>query len=96
MDADLRAPGGQRGSISQGRTPWEIGEFWDAHDLTEYSEQTRDVTQQVEVALPPRPVRVVVDPDLLQEARAAAERRGISLEMLVNLAIREALDRRAS
>jgi hypothetical protein len=96
MDIDPHEPGGQLSSISQARTLWEIGEFWDTHDLTTYDEQTEDVTDQFEVRLPAKPLRVAVDPDLLHEASAAARRRGISLETLVNLAIREALDRRAS
>lgn len=96
MDADLHNAGGQLSSISGGKTPWEIGEFWDTHDLTEYDEQTKDVTDQVEVHLPAKPLRVAVDPGLLEEASATARRRGISLETLINLAIREALDRRAS
>jgi hypothetical protein len=96
MDVNPREPGGQVSSISGARTLWEIGEFWDSHDLTDYDEQTEEVTDQVEMRLPARPLRVAVDPDLLQEASATARRRGISLETLVNLAIREALDRRAS
>ncbi len=96
MDIDPHEPGGQVSSISGARTLWEIGEFWDTHDLTQYDEQTKDVTDQIEVHLPPKPLRVAVDPDLLREASATARRQGISLETLVNLAIREALDRRAS
>jgi hypothetical protein len=96
MDIDPHKPGGQLSSISHARTLWEIGEFWDTHDLTEYEDQTRDVTDQFDVALPSKSLRVAVDPGLPEEARATARRRGISLETLVNLAIREALDRRAS
>ena len=96
MDAELHEPGGQVSSISKARTPWEIGEFWDTHELTDFDAETEDVTEQIEVELPARPLRVAVDPDLLKEATSAARQRGITLETLVNLAIREALDWRAS
>jgi hypothetical protein len=94
MNADLHEPGGQLSPISRAKTPWEISEFWDTHNLTDYQDQTEDVTDQFEVSLPSKPPRVAVDPGLLEEARATARRRGITLETLVNLAIREALDRR--
>ena len=50
-DVDPRQPGEQRSSISGAQTLWDIGEFWDSHDLTRYEAQATEVTDQVEVAL---------------------------------------------
>jgi len=38
-----------RGSISEGRSYQEIGEYWDAHDLAEVWDQTEPVEVEVVV-----------------------------------------------
>lgn len=78
-------------SISKGATPQQIGEFWDSHDLSDYEAELSDVTGQIEFDI--RAVRhlVAVDGELLQEAIASAHRKGIAVQTLVNLALRESL-----
>ena len=80
-------------SISRGTTAREIGEFWDSHDFTDYEAECPDVTDQFEFDIQSVRHLVAVDPDLLQEAITSAHRKGIAVRSLINLALREALDR---
>jgi CopG antitoxin of type II toxin-antitoxin system len=82
-----------KASISGGKTPEEIGEFWDIHDLTDYLDQTTDVTDQLEIDIQAVRHLVALDPQLLQQAISRAHREGITVETLVNLAVKEALGR---
>jgi len=75
-------------SISGATSIEELSEYWDTHDLPD---DAPDVTDQVEIRTEALRHLVAVDPDLLQEARAAARERGISVQTLVNLAIRQAI-----
>ena len=38
-----------RGSISKANSYKEIGEFWDAHDLTEFWDQTKKTSFEVDI-----------------------------------------------
>lgn len=83
----------RKASISQGTTPEQIGEFWDTHDLTDYLDQTTDVTDQVEVDIQSTQYLIAIEPHLLRDAINCAKRQGITVETLVNLAVQNALDR---
>lgn len=80
-------------SISGGKTPEEIGEFWDSHDFTDYEAASREVTDEFEFKIQSVRHLVSLDPRLVQEAIASAHRQGIAVQTLVNLAVKEALDR---
>lgn len=82
-----------KASISGGTTPEEIGEFWDAHDLSDYLDQTTDVTEGFESEIQSVRHLVALEPRLLQEAIRSAHRQGITVATLVNLAVKEALGR---
>lgn len=63
----------------------KMGEFWDKHDFTDFDDlNAPDVDFHVSVAVP-------VEPDLLTDIEELAHRRGISLETLVNLWLKEKL-----
>ncbi len=72
-----------KSSISKTDSLEEIGEFWDKHDFTEFDDPSApDADFRVSVAVP-------VEPDLLTDIEELAHRRGISLETLVNLWLKE-------
>jgi hypothetical protein len=62
-----------------------MGEFWDKHDFTEFDDaRVPDVEVHVTVAIP-------VEPDLLSDIEELAHLRGVHVETLVNLWLKEKL-----
>lgn len=60
-----------------------MGEFWDKHDFTEFDDpNASDAEFHVTVAIP-------IEPDLLSDIEELAHRRGINVETLVNLWLKE-------
>ena len=74
-------------SISQARTPEDVGEFWDTHSLADYD----DETYEVDMTFDPSVGRTVVsiEPELLEDLRRIAHARHVSTQTLVNLWLRE-------
>ena len=72
----------RRSSISQADTLEEMGEFWDEHDFTEYDTDAPDVEFTVLST-------VAIEPDLLAALERQAQRRGVSVETLINLWLQE-------
>ena len=66
----------------------EAAEFWDAHDLADYWDQTQPVEIDVRA---PRRAWVVLAEHLAQRATEQARREGVSVETLVNLWVAERL-----
>ena len=75
-------------SLSQARTPEEIGDFWDSHSLADHWDETREVVFEVQAQ---RRRRVTLDPELYSQVETEARTRGISAETLVNLWLNERL-----
>lgn len=75
-------------SISNARTPEEIGDFWDSHSLADHWDQTREADFEVRAL---RRRRVTLDPAVYTEIEAQARARGLMLETLVNLWLAERL-----
>ncbi len=74
-----------KSSVSKGDSPEKMGEFWDKQDFTEFDNPNApDVEFHVSVAIP-------VEPDLLSDIEELAHRRGINVETLVNLWLKEKL-----
>ncbi|MCG3161711.1 MAG: hypothetical protein JMDDDDMK_02920 [Acidobacteria bacterium] len=74
-----------RSSISQAETYEQIGEFWDTHDFTDYDDPTLpDVEMTVSGA-------VAIEAELLAALDEQAERRGVTVETLVNLWLQQKL-----
>ena len=64
-------------------------EFWDAHDLGDYWDQTREATFQVD--LDRRIVLVPLEEQIARKLGDVARRQGISTETLVNVWLSERL-----
>jgi len=65
-------------SLSKADSLKKMGEFWDAHDFTEFDSESPDVKFDVTCAVP-------VEIDLLAQIEKQARLRGVSVETLVNL-----------
>ena len=74
-----------KSSVSKTNSFEKMGEFWDKHDFTEFDDPNApDVKFHITVAIP-------VEPDLLSDIEELAHRRGINVETLVNLWLKEKL-----
>ena len=72
-----------KSSISKNASPEKMGEFWDKHDFTEFDDPNApDVEFHITVAIP-------IEPDLLSDIEKLAHVRGIKVETLVNLWLKE-------
>lgn len=74
--------------ISRANTPEEIGEFWDAHSLDEFWDETHEVEFEVRTE---RKKRVALEPQIYKQLEAETRLRGIVPETLVNLWLAEKL-----
>lgn len=73
-------------SISKTSSYAKIGEFWDTHEFTDFDDpELPDVEFTVTCSVP-------VDIELFSDLEQQARRRGIKLETLVNLWLKEKLD----
>ena len=75
-------------TLSKARTLEEIGEFWDAHSLADYWDQTHEVEFEVRAQ---RRRRITLDPEVYAELELQARVRGVMPETLVNLWLAERL-----
>lgn len=76
-------------SISEADSDEKIGDFWDSHDLTEFDTDTPDVEFEVISTVP-------IQLELLHEIEKQADQRGVKVETLVNLWLRQKLDEEAA
>lgn len=78
-----------KSSISQAQSYWEIGEFWDTHDLADYWEQTEPAEFEIDLRSEAR--YYALDTGLAAKVEEIAQRRGVSVETLLNLWVQEKL-----
>lgn len=78
-----------RSSISKAKSYWEIEEFWDTHDLTDYWDKTRPVEFDVNIEL--EVTYYAIDRKLSDALQKLSTQRGISPETLLNLWVQEKL-----
>ena len=72
-------------SVSGSDSLEKMGEFWDHHDFAELDDpDAPDAEFEVRCAVP-------LEPDLLTRVEDQAQRRGVSVETLVNLWLQERL-----
>lgn len=71
-------------SISQADTLEKMGEFWDTHDFTQFDTDAPDIEYTINCT-------VAIEPDLLAAVEKQAQKRGISVETLINLWLQEKL-----
>ena len=76
----------QRSSISNARSPEEIGEYWDSHSLADHWDQTHEVEFEIRA-----PHRITLDPEIYARLEELAESRGVSLATLANSWLKEKL-----
>lgn len=79
-----------KSSISQASSYEEIGEFWDTHDITDYWDLTETVDFEVEIKS--EISLLALEPSLASKTADLARQKGVSLETLVNLWIRDRLE----
>lgn len=75
-------------SISKARTLDEIAEFWEAHSLADYWDQTQEADFEVRAK---RRRRVTLEPSIYEHIESQARARGLLPETLVNLWLAERL-----
>jgi len=80
---------GNKSSISKKASYKEIGEFWDSHDLTEFSENGEEV--EFSVDLKSNVHYYALEDSLSSKLHTVARKRGVSTETLVNLWLQEKL-----
>jgi hypothetical protein len=83
-----------KSSISKASSYEEIGEFWDTHDVTDYWDLTEAVDFEVDIESEIR--LLVLEPSLASKTADVARRKGVSLETLVNLWVRDRLEEELS
>ena len=78
-------------SISGTRTMEELAEFWEGHSLSDYD----GLTHKVETVFDPsaRRTAVTIEPELLQDLSYLARQRKISTQTLINVWLRQQVDR---
>ena len=76
-----------KSSISKKNSYLEIGEFWDAHDLSEYWDQAKAVKAEVDIQS--EAVYYPVDRHLSATLHSLAKKRGVSAETLLNIWLNE-------
>lgn len=79
-----------KSSISEAGSYQEIGEYWDAHDLSEVWDKTDEAN--FEVDLESDVFYYAVETSLSSKLHLIAEKRGVSAEALVNLWLREKIN----
>lgn len=73
-----------KSSISKAETLEAMGEFWDEHDFTEFDTDAPDVIFNISS-------HVSIESELLLAVEEQAHERGVALETLVNLWLKEKL-----
>jgi hypothetical protein len=73
-------------SISNARSPEEIGEYWDSHSLADHWDKTYEVEFEVRA-----PHRITLEPDVYARLQEQAETSGVPLTTLANSWLKERL-----
>ncbi len=75
-----------RSGFSQAETLEQMGEFWDTRDFTDYDDPALpDVEMTISGV-------VAIEAELLAALEEQAERRGVTVETLINLWLQQKLD----
>ena len=77
--------------LSQSQTLEEMVEFWDSPSTADFAGQTHEV--EIEFDASARLNRVAIEPELMHDLCEIAEQRRISVETLVNVWLRQSVDR---
>lgn len=78
-----------KSSISEATSYKEIGEFWDAHDLTDFWDKTKEASFAVDIES--EVTYYAVDKTLSEKIQSIAQKRGVTADTLINLWVQEKL-----
>lgn len=78
-----------KSSVSKAGSYREIGEYWDNHDFTEHLDQIQPIEFEVDIQSEKR--YYSLERDLADQMAKAALKRGVAVETLLNLWIKEKL-----
>jgi CopG antitoxin of type II toxin-antitoxin system len=67
----------------------DAADFWDSHDLAEYSGQTQEV--EADVKIERRTFLTALEPGLARKVAAYAAKQGVGAETLINVWLSERL-----
>jgi len=81
-----------KSSISKADSYRRIGEFWDSNDLTDFWDQTKPA--QFDVEIDSEKIYFALDRELSQKLESVAREHGISPGTLINLWVKENLEKR--
>src|SRR5207302_1317390 len=76
----------QKSSISNARSPEEIGEYWDSHSLGDHWDRTYEVEFKIRA-----PHRITLEPEVYERLQKQAESTGVSLANLANSWLKDRL-----
>lgn len=82
-----------KSSISNAKSYQKIGEFWDSHNLGEFWDETEEAN--FEVDLQSDVFYYAVETSISSKLHLIAEKRGVSAETLVNLWLKEKINKEA-
>ena len=78
-----------RSTVSKAKSYKEIGDFWDAHDLSDFWGQTQKV--EFEVDIKSEITYYCLDKKLSEQVQSIAQKRGVSADTLITLWVQEKL-----
>ena len=78
-----------RSNVSKAKSYKEIGDFGDAHDLSDFWGQTQKV--EFEVDIKSEITYYCLDKKLSEQVQSIAQKRGVSADTLINLWVQEKL-----
>lgn len=81
------------GSISGSHTLEEMADFWENHSLADYDDQTYEVEMTFDPSA--RRTAVVIEPELMEDILQVARTRKVSTQTLINVWLRQQVDRLA-
>ena len=79
-----------KSSISEANSYGQVGDYWDAHDLSEVWDKTEEA--KFEVDLQSDVFYYAVETSLSSKLHSIAETKGVSAETLVNLWLQEKIN----
>ncbi len=78
-----------KSTLSQATSYKEIGEFWDTHDLSDFSDKTKEA--QFDIDIESEVTYYALDRTLAEKIQALAQKRGVTADTLINLWVQEKL-----
>jgi predicted DNA binding CopG/RHH family protein len=82
--------------IPQFASEQEQAEFWATHGTTEFLDETSPVDVSfVDVRLPKKQISLRLDPEVIEQLKTVAARKGIGYQTLIRMWVMERLEQQA-